>query len=108
MEKSASLTSPRRTRMSNTTKHPGLLDAPARQRSHAEKAADEAHQSELQALRDAKALNALDNITSVEEAMEASQQAQRTLTKKGVCPSKSRTVKDGVTVAVVPKGKRHS
>jgi hypothetical protein len=103
-----STASPRRTRTTNATKHPGLLDAPSRRRSRAEKVADDAHQSELQALQNAKALHTLDTIASVEEAMEASQQAKRSTIKNGVRPTKPRTmtVKDGVMAAVVPKGKR--
>lgn len=99
--------SPRRTRTSNATKHPGLPDAAPRRRSHAEKVADDAHQSELQALQNAKALHTLANIASIEEAMEASQQAKHTTTKNGVRPTKPRTMtaKDGVMPVVVPKGK---
>ena len=80
--------SPRRTRVTNATKHPGLPDAPPRWRSHAEKVADDAHQSELLALQNAKAIHTLDNITSIEEAMQASQQAKRATTQNGVCHPK--------------------
>ena len=108
MEQLATLTSPCRTRATNATKHPGLPDAPASRRSHADMVADNAHQSELQALQEAKALHTLDNIASVEGGMKASQQVKHTTTKKGVRPIKPRSVKDGATAAVVPKGKRQS
>ena len=108
MEQLATLTSPRRTRATNATKHPSLPDAPASRRSHADMVADNAHQSELQALQEAKALHTLDNIVSVEGGMKALQQVKHTTTKKGVCPIKPRSVKDGATAAVVPKGKRQS
>ena len=101
--------SPRRTRVTNATKHPGLPDAPPRWRSHAEKVADDAHQSELLALQNAKAIHTLDNIASIKEAMQASQQAKHATTQNGVRPSKARTMmaKDGVVPAVIPKGKRN-
>ena len=101
--------SPRRTRVTNATKHPGLPDAPPRWRSHAKKVADNAHQSKLLALQNAKAIHTLDNITSIKEAMQASQQAKCATTQNGVRPSKARTMtaKDGVVPAVILKGKRN-
>lgn len=94
------------TRASNSTKHPGLPDAPAKRRTPTEKMADDAHLLELQATKDANAILTLDNLASVEEAMEASQAAKRTASKKGVRPPMKRSVKEGVTAADIPKGRQ--
>ena len=104
MDHSTNLTSSRRTRVTNASKHPGLPDAPARRRSHAEKTADDAEQSELQAMQEAKALRTLDTIASVEESMGASQQTKGATVKNGVRPTTPRSVKHGVAAANVPKG----
>lgn len=104
MQSSTELTSTRRTRMSNATKHPGLPDAPTKRRSHAEKLADDVEQSELQAAQQTKVQLTLEKIASVKEAMEASQDAKCLAMKKGTRPSRPRSVKEGVAAANVPQG----
>ena len=81
---------PRCTRTQNASRHPGLLDAPAKCRSPAEKNADDQQQLEIQATNEANALLTIDNLASLEEVMEASQGAEHTELKnlKGVRPRK--------------------
>lgn len=105
MEPSTPLPS-RRTRATNAAKHPGLPDAPAKRRTAAEKLADDAELLELQATKDTTAILTLNRLASVEEAMEASQTAQRMASKKGIRPKIKRSIKDGVTAADVPKGRQ--
>lgn len=106
MHPSSQLTSPRRTRASNSNKHPGLPDAPSKRRTPAEKKSDEAQQLELQVLKEAKTLLTLDNISTSEAGMEAAQSAKRAASRnlKGIRPTVKSSAKESVTAAVVPKG----
>lgn len=102
----SSLTSPRRTRTSNASKHPGLPDAVPKRRSHTEKLADDAERIEFQAMQHQKALLTLDTIASIEEDMEASQSTKRAAMKKGVRPAKKAvpvSAKASVAAADIPK-----
>ena len=104
-ESSQPTTCSRRTRASNTQKHLGLPDAPPKRCTPAEKQSDEAQQSELQALKEAKALLVLANIAASKAGMEAAQSAKRSASRnlKGICPPVKSTAKESVTAAVVPK-----
>ena len=108
-ESSQPTTCSRRTRASNAQKHPGLPDAPPKQRTPTEKQSDEAQQLELQALKEAKALLTLANITASEAGMEAAQSAKRSASRnlKGIRPIVKSSAKESVTAAVVPKGRLH-
>ena len=100
--------SPRRTRVTNATKHPGLPDAPPRWRSHAEKVADDAHQSELLALQNAKAIHTYLGQYHIHRGSDASFTTGEACDNSKWClPSKARTMtaKDGVVPAVILKGK---
>jgi hypothetical protein len=104
-EPSQPTTYSRRTHASNAQKHPGLLDAPPKRHTPAEKQSDEAQQSEFQALKEAKTLLTLANIAASEAGMEAAQLAKRSASRnlKGILPTVNSTAKESVTAAVVPK-----
>ena len=94
-----------RTRASNTQKHPGLLDAPPKRRTPAERKSDKAQQLELQALKEAKALLTLANIADSEAEMETAQSAKRSASRnlKGIRPTAQSSAKESVTGD--PKGR---
>ena len=93
------------TRASNTQKHPGLLDAPPKQRTPAERKSDKAQQLELQALKEAKALLTLANIADSEAEMETAQSAKCSASRnlKGIHPTAQSSAKESVTGD--PKGR---